>query len=273
MWRFFIIMVVFFLVPISSPADATGYGGQISIKTSSANYTVTHWHDWSRSKKIDSLFFDYKKNCFVDHRGFFNLKKNDFARLKVYRKSDGILIFQYAVPALTNIWVSPDEKFLLGLSNVMLRNPYQLVIYSLETGELLHKEHFSSRVAQMTKKGWEKFLQKHPQSIPFLKDRTWQVQEKIYVDYSICGMPNSIGNEAWHELFSYEVPHPNLRNASESVTNWVLWFDKQNPDPKIDGSSQTGYYLSLNAPRWRSDTFYPYRICIPFAPSPLPTAR
>jgi hypothetical protein len=34
------------------------------------------------------------------------------------------------VPALTLLWISPDSRYVVGLSNVKLWNPYQLVVFS-----------------------------------------------------------------------------------------------------------------------------------------------
>jgi hypothetical protein len=41
------------------------------------------------------------------------------------------------VPALTHIWISTDSKYVVGISNVMLRNPYQLVVFNKSGDRLL----------------------------------------------------------------------------------------------------------------------------------------
>jgi hypothetical protein len=45
-------------------------------------------------------------------------------------------LFRVPVPALTYIWISPDSKYVVGLSNIKLWNPYQIVVYS-RSGERL----------------------------------------------------------------------------------------------------------------------------------------
>jgi hypothetical protein len=34
------------------------------------------------------------------------------------------------VPALTHLWIAPDSRYVVGLSNLKLHNPYQLVVFT-----------------------------------------------------------------------------------------------------------------------------------------------
>lgn len=49
-------------------------------------------------------------------------------------------MFRRPVPALSYIWISPDAKYVVGISNIKLWNPYQLVIYRKFGDRLLERD-------------------------------------------------------------------------------------------------------------------------------------
>src|SRR5262249_2727319 len=65
--------------------------------------------------------------------------ENNYSYLELRDKAKGIILFHRPVPALTYIWISPNSKFVVGLSNVKLWNPYQIVVYS-KSGDCLFKQ-------------------------------------------------------------------------------------------------------------------------------------
>lgn len=44
------------------------------------------------------------------------------------------------VPALTYLWIDPASSLVVGLSNIKLQNPYQLVVYSASGERLLEQD-------------------------------------------------------------------------------------------------------------------------------------
>jgi hypothetical protein len=64
---------------------------------------------------------------------------NDYSYLRLRDKATGAELFRRPVPALTHIWISPDSKYLVGISDVMLWNPYQLVVFSKSGDRLLER--------------------------------------------------------------------------------------------------------------------------------------
>jgi hypothetical protein len=64
---------------------------------------------------------------------------NDYSYLRLRDKATGAELFRRPVPALTHIWISPDSKYVVGISNVMLWNPYQLVVFSGSGDRLLER--------------------------------------------------------------------------------------------------------------------------------------
>jgi len=63
---------------------------------------------------------------------------NDYSYLRLRDNVTDTELFRRPVPALTHIWISPNSKYVVGISNVKLRNPYQLVVFS-KAGDLLLK--------------------------------------------------------------------------------------------------------------------------------------
>ena len=94
------------------------------------DHTRAHGRDWYRSQMGVKQFSE------CDHTA------SNQGVLQVFRQSDRL--FCTAVPALTHIWLSPDERYVVGLSNIMYGNPFQLVVYSTK-GELLFRRAIDCR--------------------------------------------------------------------------------------------------------------------------------
>src|SRR5215467_8718225 len=116
--------------------DSIGYGGKHSISITNDDYIVSHAHDWS-SRKLHKLFSD------LGHKERFFTDANDFSKVTVTDRSGGQEIFSSPAPAITYLWLSADSRYLVCLSTIKLRNPYQLVIWDIKTKTLLWKEHIA----------------------------------------------------------------------------------------------------------------------------------
>jgi hypothetical protein len=75
----------------------------------------------------------------------------------------GQTLFRSPVPALTQLWISPDARFVLGLSNVKLWNPYQVVLFD-RPGRLLLKRRISSDEAELVPAEFETLLRRYPKA-------------------------------------------------------------------------------------------------------------
>lgn len=146
--------------------------------------------------------------------------------------ASGKVLFQTPCPALMHVWVSQDAQHIVGLSTVMLYNPYQLVVWRRD-GTLLWKEHISSEVARLTTDQRREFAGRFPAAERYLASRYFTRGGRIYVDYSQLGIPNDIGGDAWDYLHGLSVPHPYANDMAESVTNSVYWYDYRNPAPTL----------------------------------------
>lgn len=230
------ISLLLLLSPFAARADSIGYGGTHEVTANQGKLTFHHVHNWD-SPKVDELFSDL-----THHERFFSTA-NDFAFVEL-RDGDSLL-FRSPSPALTYLWISPDAQYLVGLSRVMLRNPYQLVVWRRD-GTIVHREHIASTVAKLSQEQRKEFTQRFPEAEKFLSGRYFEYGKLTYLDFSIGGVPNNIGHDAWSYLHSLRVRHPYAKDFSESVTNWVDWFDKTNPDVGIS-LKETTLTLSLRS--------------------------
>lgn len=110
-------------------ADVAGYDGVITLKAESGIMRVEHHHDWSATTQ------DARWKMFSTTKTPFTAE-NNYSYLLLQDKKTGAALFRSPVPTLTHLWVSPDSKYIVGISNVMLLNPYQLVVFS-KTGKRL----------------------------------------------------------------------------------------------------------------------------------------
>jgi hypothetical protein len=113
-------------------ADAIGYQGIVSLSAETDSVRAEHYHDWS-SKTRDARWkmISTTKDPFT--------ADNNYSYLRLRNKATGAELFRRPVPALTYIWISPDSKYVVGISHVMLWNPYQLVVYNKNGDRLLER--------------------------------------------------------------------------------------------------------------------------------------
>ncbi len=104
-------------------ADYAAYNKVVDLSAESSTLRVEHHHDW---RHVSDSFVPF-------------LAEMHDAYLRVLDKSSGTELFKRPGPALSYLWISPDSKYIVGLSNIMYRNPYQLVVYNRAGDRLLEK--------------------------------------------------------------------------------------------------------------------------------------
>lgn len=121
-------------IAASTPAcaDATGYDSVVNLSAETGAVRAEHHHDWSRgTSEARWKMISTSRNPFTTD--------NDYSYLRLRNKATGTELFRRPVPALTHIWISPDSEYVVGISNVMLWNPYQLVVFSRSGDRLLER--------------------------------------------------------------------------------------------------------------------------------------
>ena len=113
-------------------ADRAGYNGVVDLYAETGAVRAEHHHDWSsRTHDARWKMISTTKDPFT--------ADNDYSYLRLRDKATGTELFRRPVPALTQIWISPDSKYVVGISHVMLWNPYQLVVFSRSGDRLLER--------------------------------------------------------------------------------------------------------------------------------------
>lgn len=117
-------------------ADMVGYSKVSDIRTESDRLVAEHHHDWSRATEPARFkMITTTKDPFT--------ADNTYSYLRVVDRATGKERFRAPVPALTLLWISPDSRFVVGLSSVKLWNPYQLVVFDA-SGQRLLAQGFTS---------------------------------------------------------------------------------------------------------------------------------
>ena len=101
--------IILLLSSSSALADAVAYSGIVDLRAVSGVLRVEHHHDWSRSTEdARQAMFSTTKDPFT--------AANTYSCLRVVDKASGGELFKAPVPALTQIWISPDSRYIVGLS-------------------------------------------------------------------------------------------------------------------------------------------------------------
>jgi hypothetical protein len=121
--RILLPAIVLLLSSVSALADAVAYSGVVDLRAESGAPRVEHHHDWSRTTETArQAMFSTTKDPFT--------AANTYWYLRVVHKASGGELFKAPVPALTHLWISPDSRYVVGLSQIKRLNPFQLVVFS-----------------------------------------------------------------------------------------------------------------------------------------------
>jgi hypothetical protein len=228
-------------IAASSLGDAVPYQGKLALFATNGDRYAIHEHDWS-SAKLQKLSRDSSNGDWILSA------KNDFSFVQLNRIG-GDILFRRPSPALTKLYIDFDHKLVVGLSTIMVSNPYQLIIWNTH-GEIVHREHISNLVAKLGSGGDQKLYRIFPEAKKTLERHMFVYNGVLYCDFNIDGMPKRIGKDAWNYLFERRVWHPYSDDFLESVSNSILWFDEANPGVKVipNGAS---YILNIRSPKGR----------------------
>ncbi|OQX75226.1 MAG: hypothetical protein B6D64_12055, partial [Bacteroidetes bacterium 4484_276] len=210
--RILIIITILIGLTFKVKADSFSYSDSLRIQVETKNYIVIHFHDWTNKTK-DSRY----KMISTNQDPF--TQENDYSYLECIDKKSGKSIFKKPCPALTKIQISDDEKHIIGISKIMLWNPFQLVIFDVKGG-LIKKRHISSEEAKLDSNSFMEFKQKYSTQYYYLDsiNRIYRLDKPIYVDFISMSMPRILG-DAWKYLYDFIARNHLSDNYSETVTN------------------------------------------------------
>ncbi|QJR13410.1 hypothetical protein [Usitatibacter palustris] len=217
-------------------ADRSAYNAVVTLEAKGEGFKVLHEHDWSVSGR---------RTASVS-----------------WIAADGKVERKVPSPALTWLGVSEDSRYVIGLSTVRLDNPEQMAVWTRD-GQLVAQRRISARVACLTQARYEELRSKHPKGFEALGDRVWSSGAFVYVDFLATGMPEKLG-PLWGELLGHGCASPFSPDISESVTNWIFWFDAQ-PAPEVIESAGKPVALRLRDTKGSVMTI-PFQLGAPRAP-------
>jgi hypothetical protein len=110
-------------------ADSRGYGEVVDVKVETDQLIAEHHHDWGASShRARWKMISSDQNVFTS--------ENTYSFLRVIDRNSNVQKFRVPVPALRHLWISPDSDLIVGVSDVKLWNPIQLVVFNA-SGTLL----------------------------------------------------------------------------------------------------------------------------------------
>ena len=237
------LLLILILISIKVNADPIAYSDSLRLEIESENYIVIHFHDWTEQTR-DARF----KMISTNQDPFTN--KNNYAYLAVIDKSTCDTIFKKPTPALTHIQISKNEKYVVGISNIMVWNPFQLVVFNMD-GKLVKSRHFSSEEAKLDKSDFEFFRENFPKQYDLLKkkNRIYSYNKFYYIDFLSSRMPEYLGDSTWNYLSQHLALNHLTGNIRESTTNWIDWYNKNSPGMKFNYSNESLNSLKIMDPK------------------------
>ncbi|MDQ1349802.1 MAG: hypothetical protein QG657_103 [Acidobacteriota bacterium] len=220
-WKISIILIVSAICV----ADARSYNEIVNLKVENKEIALKHYHNWSleTKKKRDAMMLNHQNPFLVE---------NDYAFIECIDKKTGRRLFKKPTPALTYLYISSDSKYIIGLSKIQLDNPYQFVCFDLE-GNLVAKKHITPEEAKLSLSDYQDFKERYSIAYDLLisLERITRIGNEVYIDFSGMNMPIMLG-KAWDYLFSKITLSHLSKNFSDSISNWVFWYNAK--DPKIE---------------------------------------
>ncbi|MEO9954461.1 hypothetical protein [Nonlabens sp.] len=234
-----IILLVFLASSLIAKADPFAYNGKVLITTESKNFIANHYHNWTSDTKVELYeMISTDQNPFDEN--------NNYGYIELIEKKTGKVIFKKPSTALTKITISENEKHIVGISNIIVWNPYQLVVYDIN-GILVKKRNFSSEESKLTLTQYDEFSIEFPKECEDLTDFTYFKDGFVYIDFLRKNMPKKLG-KAWGYLYDYIAPNHLTPNIWETTTNYVYWFSEENPEINLNYNNENLISIEINDP-------------------------
>ena len=215
------------LINLFGRADRQDYNRVKNILVEGKYLSVLHHHDWSfdREKRIQIM------NSWL---GPFQ-PGNIYAYVECIDQKSGQVLFRLPSPPLTFIWISDDSKYIVGLSNIRLDNPVQLIVINRD-GHIIKKRKIGSRESELTQNEYAQFIRQFPSAAGSLmsRDRIVAFNNKIYIDPQDIGPAGTAALvDAWDYLNKRATPSHFSQYFSQSTMNWIHWFKEDGPEIRL----------------------------------------
>ncbi|HOW86703.1 MAG TPA: hypothetical protein P5119_12640 [Candidatus Aminicenantes bacterium] len=234
------LILLFVGVLLAGPAgraDFIEYNQAKNILIENKDIRVFHHHDWSSDR-------ERRRKIMSSRLGPFQ-PENTYAYVECISQKAGRALFNKPSPALTFLWISDDSEYIVGLSNIRVDNPIQLVVFD-KSGRLLKKRSISSWEAELAREEYAQFVRQFPSAAASLASRSGIVNfhDKVYID-PLAWVSTGHPKEAWEYIVAKRAASHFSANFSESVMNWVFWYKSEGPEIRLryDGENLAGISL------------------------------
>lgn len=222
-----ILILVFVNLVLSCKADLGCYNSTNAIELETDQFKVFHYHDFSdrRESELKNIHYYGSDAILTD-------SLNQYSFISVVDRKTGDTLFKNPCPAFKNVLVSQNNKYIIGLSNIRFRNPYQLIVYDLE-GNIILKKKIEYGELKLTDIQFRNFIDSFPSifnemvktnRISF-KDDYWYIPWHIYGFQKDSLFNDYSKRREW-------VSNHNFR-VSISTMNYVHWYNEKVPEVKI----------------------------------------
>lgn len=260
--RFGQLVFVSIAIVLATPAfaDRVRYSGSKDLTAHSASLIVRHRHDWSLLPV--ALTFSAGTPFGVEP----SVSSLEF------RTDSGGSVVRISSPPLTFLLVTPDSRYVIGLSQIKAGNDVQLVVFDRDA-RLLLKRHIAGDVYGFSPDTYRQLRTKHAKAFSELDRHArfvqmpygWRQDGMVYLDIWVATT-----EPGWSRLFEDLYPamrgSPYSANIGESVSNFVYWYDIDDPAPKIIEKAGQAELITLRDPKG-------VEMSIPFRLLPLPDSK
>jgi len=163
-------IIALFQLMISSAHSDNPLVGILDINTENEKYVVLHVFSYK--------YLNYYKDADLSKIHFD--KNNHYGYLKCIDKISGKEVFNIPSPPLNYLWISPDSKYIVGLSKIKCMNESQLVIVNIK-GELIYNKTVLGISIKFSIKEYNDFLKKYPKISKLDNSKVYKMGEYIYI--------------------------------------------------------------------------------------------
>lgn len=233
---YLLLLLSVLLLSLLGHADRAVYNRVKNLLVENKEISVLHRHDWSGDRDVRSKIMNSWLGPFQP--------ENIYAHIEAVDQKSGQVLFRRLSPALSYVWISDDSGYIVGLSDIRLDNPVQLVIFD-RGGRLIKKRKLASWEAELTKDEYEQFVRRFPSTTASLvsRDRIVAVHDRIYIDPQDLGFSGIVG-DARDYLVKRKTRSHFSPNFSGSTMNYIFWYKKD--DPEIQLRHEAGRLVAIS---------------------------
>lgn len=227
-------------------ADRIPYSDRVHLTARTSSLVVNHCHDWSRAL---TPRLDGEWRLAFSRAAPFGVGP-DISSLELYLPN-GTTVARLTSPPLRYIKITPDSRYVIGLSDVRLLNSTQALVLD-GRGTVLLRRQVSGELFCLSRAQYDHLTKAYPRLFERMarfaagarQTLAWRAGTNYYLDPAWL-----IDDKDWprfaQEIAPLKCRNPLSANISESVTNWVRWYDLKNPDVRVIEQNGVPAALSL----------------------------